>query len=149
MPHDLLTDPVIRLYVIVYILLALKMAAVGTYTSILRIRRRVFATPEDYALQGMTTQATRDEDIERVRRAHQNDLENVLPFFIIGFLFLLTAPSLRGASIYLVGYFIARTLHSIFYIRGLQPHRTIAFSLGGVLTLAMIVHTIVAVARAG
>jgi uncharacterized MAPEG superfamily protein len=66
----------------------------------------------------------------------------------MGFLFLLTAPSLRAASIYLVGYFVARTLHSIFYIRGLQPHRTIAFSLGGVLTLAMIIHTIVAVARA-
>ena len=149
MPPDLLVDPVVRLYVVVYILLALKMVAVGSYTSVLRLRRRVYATPEDYQLQGMTPTAARDEDIERVRRAHQNDLENILPFFVLGFLFLMTRPSLTAASIYLVGYLIARTLHSLFYIRGLQPHRTIAFTLGGVLTLAMIVQTLVAVARAG
>ena len=149
MPPDLLVDPVVRLYVVVYILLALKMVAVGSYTSVLRLRRRVYATPEDYRLQGMKPTDARDEDIERVRRAHQNDLENILPFFVLGFLFLMTRPSLTAASIYLVGYLIARTLHSIFYIRGLQPHRTIAFTLGGVLTLAMIVQTLVAVARAG
>ena len=149
MPPDLLVDPVVRLYVVVYILLALKMVAVGSYTSILRLRRRVYATPEDYRLQGMTPTAARDEDIERVRRAHQNDLENILPFFVLGFLFLMTRPSVTAASIYLIGYLIARTLHSIFYIRGLQPHRTIAFTLGGVLTLAMIVQTLIAVARAG
>jgi glutathione S-transferase len=146
---DLLTDPVVRLYVVVYILLGLKMAAVGTYTSVLRIRRRVFATPEDYRLQGMAPRAAVDEDIERVRRAHQNDLENILLFFVLGFLFLLTNPSLPAAAVYLIGYLVARTLHSIFYIRGMQPHRTIAFSLGGVVTLAMIVHTLIAVARAG
>jgi uncharacterized MAPEG superfamily protein len=149
MPPDLLVDPVVRLYVVVYILLALKMVAVGSYTSVLRLRRRVYSTPEDYQLQGMTPTQARDEDIERVRRAHQNDLENILPFFVLGFLFLMTRPSLTAASIYLVGYLIARTLHSIFYIRSLQPHRTIAFTLGGVLTLAMIVQTLVAVARAG
>ena len=144
---DLLADPVVRLTVVVYILLALKMAAVGTYTSVLRIRRRVYATPEDYAVQGLTARTAADADIERVRRAHRNDLENILPFFILGFLFLLTRPSYRAAAVYLIGYLVVRTLHSVFYIRGMQPHRTITFSLGGVLTLAMIVQTLVAVAR--
>ncbi len=147
MPHGL-GDPVVRLYVVVYLLLGLKMAAVGTYTSVLRIRRRVFATPEDYALQGLAARATRDEDIERVRRAHQNDVENILPFFVVGFLYLLTGPSYTAAAIYLIGYLVARTLHSVFYIAGLQPHRTIAFTAGGVLTLGMIVQTFIAVARA-
>jgi glutathione S-transferase len=145
---DLLRDPVVRLLVVVYALLVLKMAAVSAYTSILRLRRNVFATPEDYALRGLPAQSS-DEDIERVRRAHRNDLENILPFFVVGFLYLLTRPSLLAAAIYLVGYLVARTLHSIFYIRGMQPHRTIAFTAGGLLTLTMIASTLVAVARAG
>jgi len=144
----LLDDPVIRLYVIVYVLLVLKMAALGTYTSILRLGRKVYATPEDYDLQGLPRRTTNDEDIERVRRAHRNDLENILPFFVVGFLFLLTQPSWTAAAVYLIGYLIARVAHSVFYVRGMQPHRTIAFTLGGVLTLAMIVQTLVAVARA-
>ena len=143
-----LADPVVRLYVVVYALLLVKIAVVGMYTSTLRIRRKVYATPEDYALQGLAPRPARDEDNERVRRAHQNDLENILPFFVAGFLFLLTRPSLTTASIYLIGYLLARTLHSFFYIRGVQPHRTIAFTLGGVLTLAMIVHTLAVVLRA-
>jgi len=146
---QLLHDPVVRLYVVVYILLGLKMAAVGSYTSVLRIRRKVYATPEDYRLQGLAPRASLDEEVERVRRAHQNDVENIPLFFVLGLLFLITGPSLRNAAIYLVGFLVARTLHSVFYIRGLQPHRTIAFGLGGVLTLAMVVQTLIAVARSG
>jgi len=144
-----LDDPVVRLYIVIYLLLVLKMAAVGTYTSILRLGRKVYATPEDYALQGLARKSTVDEDIERVRRAHRNDLENILPFFVVGFCYLLTGPSWNAAAIYLIGYLIARVAHSVFYIRSMQPHRTIAFTLGGVLTLGMMAQTFLAVARAG
>jgi uncharacterized MAPEG superfamily protein len=144
-----LADPVVRLFALVYLLLVLKIAAVGSYTSVLRLRRKVFATPEDYKLQGLTPRPIVDEDIERVRRAHQNDLENILPFFIVGLVYLMTRPSMLSAQIYGIGYLVARTLHSIFYIRSMQPHRTIAFTAGAVLTLAMLVQTLVAVLRAG
>jgi uncharacterized MAPEG superfamily protein len=144
-----LTDPAVRLFAVVYLLLVVKIAAVGGYTSVLRLRRKVFATPEDYKLQGLTPRPIVDEDIERVRRAHQNDLENILPFFIVGFFYLMTQPSLFSARIYGIGYLVVRTLHSIFYIRSMQPHRTIAFTAGGVLSIAMLVQTLVAVLRAG
>ena len=141
----LLDDPVVRLYIVVYLLLVLKMAAVGTYTSVLRLGRKVYATPEDYALQGLPRRTTDDEDIERVRRAHRNDLENVLPFFVVSFLYVLTRPSYGAAVIYLWGFLAARVLHSIFYIRGAQPHRTVAFVVGAVLMFVMLLSTLVAV----
>jgi prostaglandin-E synthase 1 len=137
--------PAVRLFAIVAVLLVLKMMAVGSYTSYLRIRRRVYATPEDYALQGLAPRGTVDPDIERVRRAHQNDLENVLPFLVAGFLFALTGPSLLAARVYFIGFLVARVLHSIFYIREMQPHRTIAFTLGAALLFAMLVHTLIAI----
>ena len=148
MPEPL-ADPNVRLLALVDLLLVLKMIALANYTSFLRLRRRVYATPEDYAMRAATPPARPDEDIERVRRAHRNDLENILPFFVVGFFYLMTHPSMLAAQIYGIGYLLVRTLHSIFYIRSMQPHRTIAFTAGSVLTLAMLVQTLVAVLRAG
>ena len=34
-----------------------------------------------------------NEDVERVRRAHLNDLENILPFFCLGLLYIFTNPA--------------------------------------------------------
>ena len=148
MNDTLLANPALRLFAIVSLILVLKMAAVGVYTSTLRIGRKVFATPEDYALQGMQAKAVSDPDIERIRRAHQNDLENILPFFVVGFFFALTHPPLFAAEIFLIGFALARILHSVFYIRSMQPHRTIAFTAGSVLSAVMLVWTLVALLRA-
>ena len=148
MNDTLLANPALRLFAIVSLILVLKMAAVGVYTSTLRIGRKVFATPEDYALQGMQAKAVSDPDIERIRRAHQNDLENILPFFVVGFFFALTHPPLLAAEIFFIGFALARILHSVSYIRSMQPHRTIAFTAGSVLSAVMLVWTLVALLRA-
>jgi glutathione S-transferase len=142
---ELLADPNLRLLALVDLLLVLKMILLGNYTSFLRLRRSVFATPEDYALRATTPPVGLDEDIERVRRAHRNDLENILPFFVVSFIFVRTGPSHAALSIYLWGFLIARTLHSIFYIRSMQPHRTVAFTVGAVLMFVMLFRTLVAV----
>jgi len=146
----LLGIPAVRLFAIVALLLVLKMVAVQLYTSFLRLRSNVYATPEDYILRGLTPPTvTRNEQIERVRRAHQNDLENILPFLAVGFLYALTRPTPLAAQIYFIGFLVARVLHSVFYIRGMQPHRTIAFSVGSVLMVVMLLSTLGTLARAG
>ena len=38
-----------------------------------------------------------NEDVERVRRAHLNDMENILPFFCLGILYIFTNPALSTA----------------------------------------------------
>lgn len=139
----LFASPALRLFGITYLILVLKMVAVGAYTSVLRIRGKVYATPEDYAFQGLRPQNGPHEDIERVRRAHRNDLENILPYFGVGLLYALSNPSLAAAEVYFIGYTIARVLHSVFYIRSMQPHRTIAFGVALLLMLAMLVSTLV------
>jgi prostaglandin-E synthase 1 len=145
----ILLAPAVRLFTLVSLLLVLKMILVGSYTSVLRLRRNVFATGEDYAWRGARPPAVPDEDIERVRRAHRNDLENILPFFTVGLLYALTNPSLRAAQTYFWGFLVARVLHSVFYIRGMQPHRSIAFGVGLLCILAMLASTLVTVVRGG
>ncbi|MEE8556911.1 MAG: hypothetical protein V3T14_03390, partial [Myxococcota bacterium] len=59
---ELLANSALRLFAICYLILVAKMIALGTYTSTLRIRRRVFATPEDYELQGVEVASSPDEE---------------------------------------------------------------------------------------
>jgi uncharacterized MAPEG superfamily protein len=126
--NALLTDPVLRVFGACVAILAIKMLATANYTGILRTARRTYATPEDYRFFGQEPAARADEQIERVRRAHQNDLENILPFFAVGFFYALTAPSYTVAWWLFVTFTVARLVHTAVYIAGLQPWRTIAFA---------------------
>jgi glutathione S-transferase len=52
-----------------------------------------------------------NERVDRIRRIHLNDLEN-LPFLLVaGFLNVLTEPSLLLARVLLYGYVVSRLLH--------------------------------------
>jgi uncharacterized MAPEG superfamily protein len=142
---ELLTHPQLRLLALVDVLLVLKMLAVGNYTSLLRLRRKVFATSEDYAVYRGEVSTQPDPDIERTRRAHQNDVENILPFFVASAFYACTEPSYAVLSFYLWGFVAARVAYSVFYLRAMQPHRTIAFTLGAVLLFAISATTLMRV----
>jgi glutathione S-transferase len=139
----LLSNPALRLFGITYLILVVKMVAVGWCTSFYRLRDKSYATPEDYRLQGLAPTGTPHEGIERTRRAHRNDLENILPYFGVGLFYALTDPSPLGARVYFIGYTVARVLHSVFYLMELQPYRTIVFEVAQLLMLAMLITTFI------
>jgi uncharacterized MAPEG superfamily protein len=130
--NALLADPSMRVFAICAAILVIKMLLTGNLTGTLRTIRRVYATPEDYQFFGREPAMTRDEQIERIRRAHQNDLENILPFFAIGFLYALTGPSYAVASWLFIIFTAGRIAHTAVYIAGLQPWRTVAFAVAGI-----------------
>jgi len=142
----LLTNPALRLFGITYLILVLKMVAVGYATSVYRIRDKHFATPEDYRLQGLTPKTGVNEDVERARRAHQNDLENILPYFGVGLLYALSNPSPGMARLCFIGFTVSRILHSVFYLLQLQPWRTIVWSIAHGLLLLMTLSTLLTLA---
>ena len=139
MPDSPLLDSLpARLYAICALLLVLKMMGLALYTSTLRMRKSVYASPEDYAVQGKPASGRSDPEVERARRAHRNDLENVLPFLVVGPLYVLSGPSAAGAWICFVGFTAARILHTLFYLRGAMPHRTLAYGAGFFIMLWMV-----------
>jgi len=135
--NALLSDPTMRVFAICAAILVLKMLLTANLTGILRTSRRVFASPEDYRFFGAEPAGKPDEQIERIRRAHRNDLENILPFLVIGFLYVLTGPSYAVAWWLFVLFTISRVLHTAVYIAGLQPWRTVFFGVGSVALYAM------------
>ena len=104
--------------------------------------QQAFANPED---AGPNTELKIDEDVERVRRAHMNDLENIPAFIIAALFYVMTEPQ-SDVALWLIRIaVIARFGHTIVYaiypIR--QPARGICFITCLLITIFMIVWSIV------
>jgi glutathione S-transferase len=122
-----LNDPLFATYVIAATLMILKAVSMSWLT----VQRMMqanggFRAPEDLRKTPLNpkpdpAQLAPNESVERIRRIHMNDLEN-LPFFLIaGFLFVLTGPPLVLAQWLLYGYVVSRFLHFVAYFTA-QTH---------------------------
>lgn len=81
-------------------------------------------------------------DVARVKRAHGNALENAVPFFAVAAIYASSAPSKNAALAYFGTFVAARLLHSVAYIWGKQPFRTIFYVIGTLAVIGMAVHVI-------
>ncbi|XP_029163891.1 microsomal glutathione S-transferase 1 [Nylanderia fulva] len=116
-------------------ILVLKLLAMSPLTARQRFRKKAFANKEDLGFGKEKQVKLDDPDVERVRRAHLNDLENILPWFIITYLWLSTGPALWLAKILIRTFVLSRITHTISYvIFHQQPTRAIAFFVGILIT---------------
>ena len=135
----LLSDPAFRVYAVCVVVLVVKMTAVGSYTPIVRSRHKVTLNPEDAGRGGRTLVQAEHPEVERVLRAHRNDLENIPSFFALGLIHVLVGGPLLGAYVCFIGFTLARIGHSLFYLKGVQPWRSLCFGLGSLATAALMV----------
>ncbi|MBH0219546.1 hypothetical protein GH793_15245 [Listeria monocytogenes] len=134
----LLEDPTVQSYLLYSAILALKVLAVAFLTGKARANKNVYANPEDArARKGVVKYD--DPDVERVRRAHLNDLENIPVFWVLGALYLTTAPSAWLATTLFRVYTAGRVMHTLVYaVKPLpQPARGIAFGIPLMITFYM------------
>ncbi|XP_011864701.1 PREDICTED: microsomal glutathione S-transferase 1-like [Vollenhovia emeryi] len=113
-------------------ILVVKLMAMAPLTARQRFRKHVFANQEDASLGGKEGKVVyNDPDVERVRRSHLNDLENVLPWFIMTYLWLGTGPSPWLAKTLIRTFVISRISHTMSYaVFPQQPLRAISFFVG-------------------
>jgi microsomal prostaglandin-E synthase 1 len=137
--NPMLAAPGFRLYALCAIVLILKMNAVGIYTASTRARLKVALNPEDAARFGAQLATTEHPDVERVLRAHRNDLENIPSFLVLGLIAVLAGAPVLGMQICFIAFTAARVGHSIAYIKSMQPWRSISFGIGQLSALALMV----------
>ncbi|KPJ13604.1 Microsomal glutathione S-transferase 1 [Papilio machaon] len=123
-----LSDPAVQSYILYSAILALKVLVMAFLTSRIRFAKKVFANEED-AKPSKRKVILDDPDVERVRRAHLNDLESIPAFWILGALYLTTSPEAAWAALLFRVYTVSRIIHTIVYaVKPLpQPARFIAF----------------------
>jgi len=136
-------NPVFSAYVFYCTVLFLKMLAMSLLTARQRFRKKVFANTEDSAsFKGKVK--LDDPDVERVRRGHLNDLENIIPFITIALFYTLTDPTEFVAVNLFRVFTIARILHTFVYTVVVipQPSRGLAFGVGYAITIYMALQVI-------
>ncbi|PAA53081.1 hypothetical protein BOX15_Mlig014246g2 [Macrostomum lignano] len=107
-----------------------KTMAMSLLTAFKRIKNSIYANPEDAATVRKPV-VFNNETVERVRRNHLNDLENVLPFVLLGGLYLLTGPAAGTALWHFRIFAASRIAHTISYQLALpQPSRALTFFVG-------------------
>lgn len=129
-------------------LLVLKMGAMGVATATRRRRSQVVVNPEDTGISpGARAEPEETPDTLRAKRAHLNDLENIPGFLILALLYTLAGGSAAGGWSYFGTFFVARVLHSAFYLNAVQPWRSAAFGLGQLAQLGVIVQLLLSAFR--
>lgn len=143
----MLYNEVSSCFVFYAVLLVLKMYIISIIVGQLRLRKKAFANPEDALRHGGLEFFRQDASVERARRAHLNDVENILPFLFIGAVYSLTGPSLSVARFHFLVFFLARLIHSAAYLFGLRaPTRSVSYSIGLISCISMAVQVLRVVA---
>lgn len=137
-------NPAVRLYAVVSTLVGVHLILLAAWTGTVRIRRKLFVNPEDAAFLKGTAAEADHPDVVRIKRAHQNALENAVPFFAVGLAYALSGPTRVGAYAYFSTFLVARVVHSLVYLWGKQPYRTLTFTLGVLAVVGMAVHVVLA-----
>lgn len=144
-----LQDPVFSTYAVAAALMILKAASMSWLTVYKMIKvKGGFRSPEDLQKTPLNpnpdpSQLLPNEEVERARRIHMNDLENIPFFLAAGLLFALSAPPLWLAQTLLYGYVVTRLLHFWAYLTA-RTHDTRArlWTPGSLIILYMAGHTL-------
>lgn len=147
-----LENPVFAVYVITAAILVLKVMLQGWMTVFRMLKSNSgLASPEDLQI-GLINKDPNPEQLEandyvdRSRRMHRNDLENIPAFLIAGLLLVAVDPALWVAQVLMYGFVLARMAHFAAYTTK-QTHevRATFYTIGSLIVIYMALHTLWAV----
>lgn len=146
--RELLGNQSFRYYVFCAAALAMNPLILAGMTGGSRGKYKSPATPEDAKLSGNPYHADPAPEVDRLMRAHRNALETVPIALIVGLVYVLAGASPTMVLALMGAVAVFRWAHSLCYLNAVQPWRTASFLFAGLATIAMIVHSVVLVARA-
>lgn len=135
-----------RIYALCCVVLGVKILASAVYTGMKRQKVGSSINAGDakvFGIQGATTKVDEAPEVDRAIRIQRNDSENIPLFFAVGLVYVLTGASLIGTVLLCGTFTVARVMHTIAYMGGLQPLRAVCFLVGAVCTLLMIFRIVV------
>jgi len=143
-------NPVFLTYAIAASTMILKIMGQGWMTVYRMLKSDSgLASPEDLQVgiinkNPRKEQLERNDYVERSRRMHRNDLENIPAFLAAGLLFVAVQPSLVLAQILMFGFVLARLLHAVAYATK-QTHevRATFYTVGSLIVVYMALHVLV------
>ena len=142
-------NPVFVIYMIAAALMVLKVMGQG-WVTVYRMLKvgGGWASPEDLKSglinrQPNPSQMEINDYVDRSRRIHRNDLENIPAFLAVGILFVIAGPSTMLAGVLMYGFVVARLLHTLAYTTQ-QSHevRATLYTVGSLAVISMAVYVL-------
>ena len=142
-------NPIFMTYAVASALMVLKVMGQGWMTVYRMLRSNSgLASPEDLRAGPINknpdpSQLEVNDYVDRSRRMHRNDLENIPAFWIAGLLFVLTNPPLILAQFLLYGFVAARAAHFLAYsTRQTHEVRATFYTIGSLIVIYMALHAL-------
>lgn len=142
----MLTPP--HAFAIVVVALFLKMFAIAVVQGRARIKNRTYERASDAKFAGKTAPDAILPIVDRGQRALRNDLENIPIFLFLAWTYITVGGWQMGVHIYFPIFVLARFAHTWAYLADKQPARTIAWSLGTLISFVLSGHILFSVASA-
>src|SRR5580704_6481725 len=118
----LAANPAFIAYAVTVIVLSLDMLFLWGYSG--AVRGRAKATPNTEDARGSAKLVeVEPPEIARVLRAHANAAANIVPFAILGLVYVLAGAPLMPAAIVFGIFALARIAHAFAYLNAKQPWR--------------------------
>jgi len=135
---NLAANPAFTAYAIAILVLTLNMLFLWGYSGGVRGRSKTTPNPEDARDPAARRVVEGDPpEVARVLRAHKNAMANVLPFAILGLVYVLANGDATAAAVIFGIFTASRLAHSYAYLGAKQPWRTVAFGVGALTTLVL------------
>jgi microsomal prostaglandin-E synthase 1 len=135
-------------YAVACVVLVINMLVLWVYSGVVRARTRIAVNPEDAARFGVPLSDVDPPPVARVLRAHGNAQATIFPFLLLGLVFVLIDGPAEAALVLFTIFTVARIAHSVSYLRGNQPLRTLFFAAGGLTTAVLTGFLVWLIARA-
>jgi len=113
--HKFASSPVGRAFVLSSSSMLVKMVLMSPIISAKRLLVGAGCAPEDERA-GLGLKMRTDDEVERLRRAHLNDIENIVPFVLLGAMYVRTRPSPCTAFWVFRLFVLGRLLHTVSYV---------------------------------
>ena len=138
----MLSQPVFQIYIVTVVLLGLNLLVLTNNTASTRVKHKETVNPEDKKLppnrESEVVFHQGSDATQRYRRAHANALENIPLYLVTGLLLTMTPVSTVAAGVLFGIFCLFRLLHSIAYLKALQPLRTASFGIAALDQLAIL-----------
>jgi microsomal prostaglandin-E synthase 1 len=126
-------------YAVTALVLSINMMIIWSYSGFVRFKTKTTHNSEDAERFKTKVEDLDPPEVARVIRVMNNAQANVIPFLILGLVFVLIGGPAGTAKMIFGIFTVARLLHSIVYLAAKQPWRTIFYTIGAGATAWLIV----------
>jgi prostaglandin-E synthase 1 len=132
--------PAFSAYAVSVMALGLNLVGLANATALTRARANEVINPEDQKLNQKASVVYEEgnDRTARYRRAHRNALENTPLFMITALVLTLMGASATLGAVLFYPYAGLRILHSVCYVKQVQPFRTITFAIAALIQVVVL-----------